>query len=158
MKMKRFLIAVFLVFFFTGFAAAQVGPGRTMYVNVKTVDLKSATGFFASTRGTLNYGDQVTVVQVDGKYAEVKSDDNSSLTGWTALTNLTTRQVVAGARTSASVSEVALSGKGFNRENENTYRAQGEINYDRVEKIETLSVNEEELMRFIEEGGLKLAE
>jgi uncharacterized protein YgiM (DUF1202 family) len=154
--MKKYLITVIIALSITGLAFAQVGPGRTMYVNVRSADLKSGTGVFASASGTLNYGEQVTVIRTDGKFAEVRSDANSSLSGWTALTNLSTRKVVATASTSASVSEVALAGKGFSQENENTYKSQGELNYTAVDVIEKLMANAAELRRFIEAGGLSI--
>jgi hypothetical protein len=156
--MRKYLLAALFIFVITGFAAAQVGPGRTMYVAVKSVDLKASAGKIAGTKATLSYGDQVTVVQVDGKMVEVKSDKDASLNGWTALTNLSTKKIASGASTSASVSEVALAGKGFSRENEDTYKSQGELNFADVDKIETITVNEDDLKRFVEEGGLAAAE
>jgi hypothetical protein len=82
--MKRSLFIFCLILFVTGLAAAQVSAGGTLYVSVKTLTLKSGTGFFASSKGTLNYGDRVTVIRVNGKFAEVRSAANSSLTGWAA--------------------------------------------------------------------------
>jgi len=60
--MKRVLILLCLILFVTGLAAAQIFVGRTLYVSVKTLTLKSDTGFFADSNGTLEYGDRVTVM------------------------------------------------------------------------------------------------
>lgn len=152
--MKKILIVLCLVFLITGFAAAQIGPGRTLYVNVKTIDLKSSTGVFAGTVGTLNYGDQVTVIKVDGKYVEVKSGENVSLTGWTASANFSTKKIITGNSSSASAKEIALAGKGFSQEVENTYSTQGMLNFADVDKVEAITTDEAELARFIEEGRL----
>ena len=155
--MKKLIIAISLGLLFTGLVAAQVARGGTLYVATKTADLKSSTGFFASKRGTLNYGDRVTVLQVNGKYVEVRSA-SGTLTGWTAVANLSAKQVIAGSTTSASSSEVALAGKGFNQEVEDAYKKEGNYDYADVDRTETLTVNEAELYRFLDEGRLSMGD
>jgi len=152
--MKKMIIAFCLVLFITGLSFAQVSRGGTLYVAVRTVTLKSSTGAFASDSGTLNYGDRVTVLQVNGRFVEVRSAANSALTGWTASANLTTRQVVSGNTGTASAREVALAGKGFNQEVENAYMTQGHLNYSDVDRVERTTVSLTDLRRFLEEGRL----
>jgi len=151
--MKKNLIVICLVLFITGFAAAQIGPGRTVYVAVKTISLKSSTGLLAGTVATLNYGDEVTVKQVDSKYVEVSTAD-SSLTGWAPSANFTTKKIFAGSVSTTSAKEFAMAGKGFSQETENSYNTQKHVNFDDVDKIEAIKVDETALMRFIEEGRL----
>ena len=156
--MKRFLLILGLSLVITGLAAAQASRGGTMYAAVKTIALKSSTGFFASTRGTLNYGDRVTVLQINGKYAEVRSATNSSLSGWTALSNLSAKQIVSGNTSTASAKEVALAGKGFNQEVENSYKTSGKVNYADVDLTEAMTVSEDDLKKFLEEGRLSMGD
>jgi hypothetical protein len=157
--MKRVLILVSFAFFLTGAAAAQVSRGNTAYVTAKTIQVKSSTGFFAGSRGTLSYGAQVAVLQVNGKWAEIRSAGSPSITGWIASSNLTTRRITAsGAGTSASAGEIALAGKGFNEEVENAYKAGGDLNYADVDKTETLQVSQEDLYAFVTEGHLAAGE
>jgi len=156
--MKKMLMVLGLALFITCFAAAQASRGGTMYVATKTTALKTSTGFFARTNATLNYGDRVTVLQVNGKFAEVRSAANSSSSGWTPVANLSTRQIVSGNTGSVSASEVALAGKGFNQEVENAYKTQGTYDYDDVDRVEQLSVSEDELKLFIEEGRLSMGD
>jgi uncharacterized protein YgiM (DUF1202 family) len=158
--MKKILVVLCLFLLVTGITAAQAFSGGTYYVAVKTVTLKSGAGFFAGNKGTLKYGDKVTVLKVDGKFAEVKSATNSSVTGWIATSNLSARQVVSGTKSTASAKEVALAGKGFNQEVENTYKNQKnkKINYADVDKTEAITVNESELKKFLEEGRLKMGD
>jgi uncharacterized protein YgiM (DUF1202 family) len=156
--MKKLSIFFCLVLFVAGFAAAQVSRGGTLFVAIRTVDLKSGTGWFASNRGRLNYGDQVTVLQVSGKFVEVRSTANPSLTGWTASANMSTRPVVAGATGTATAREVALAGKGFNQEVEDSFRAQNDLNFDDVDRVEAITVDMGVLRRFLEEGRLSLGD
>jgi len=156
--MKKLVILLGLTLFITGLAAAQVSKGGTLYVAVKSAALKSSTGFFAGTRGSLAYGERVTVLQVSGKFVEVRSAANSSLTGWTASANMSARPVVSGTASTASAKEVALAGKGFNQEVENSYKSKRSVNYDDVDKTEAITVSEADLKRFMEEGHLSMGE
>jgi hypothetical protein len=152
--MKK-IIAVLCVGLFTvASAKAQAVRGGTMYVAVKTIELKSSTGFFASAKGTLAYGATVTVLQINGKWAEVRSAANSSVLGWTAVLNLSAKRIVSGATSGATASEVALAGKGFNQEIENAYKAKGSLNYADVDRTEAQKVTKQELQDFIVKGRL----
>ena len=157
--MKKILIVFCLVLFITGLASTQVRAGGTLYVAVKEVSLKSSTGFFAGTTGKLNYGDRVTVVSVSGRFVQVRSAANSSTTGWTASANMSTKQVTAGTSSTATAREVALAGKGFNQEVENSFRNQNRnLNYADVDRVEAVRVDEAALRRFLEEGRLRLGD
>ena len=157
--MKKVLFLFCLVLFIAGFAVAQVAPGGTLYVAIREVSLKSGTGFFTSTRGYLQYGDRVTVVSVSGNNVEVRSAMNTNLVGWTSTSNMSVRQIAAGTTSTATASEVALAGKGFNQEVEQSYRGQHqELNFDDVDRVEEISVNMDDLLRFLEEGRLSLGD
>jgi len=156
--MRKILVVVCMAFFAVASAKAQAIKGGTMYVAAKTVELKSSTGFFASTQGTLAYGAAVTVLQIKGKWAEVRSTAKSSVSGWTAVTNLSAKRIVAGSTGGATANEVALAGKGFNQEIENTYKAGGTLNYADVDKTEALKVSRKELQDFIVEGHLSIGD
>ncbi|MDR1238603.1 MAG: hypothetical protein LBK27_00655 [Treponema sp.] len=160
--MKRFMkqYAVFFIFILWtgGSAGAQMIRGGTVYAAAKTIALKSSTGFFARTQGTLAYGDRVTVIQIKGKWAEVRSAARSSLSGWTASSNLTAKRVVPGSSSTATNQEVALAGKGFSEEVENAYKADGNLNYADVDKTEAIIVSEQDLYQFLKDGHLSLGE
>ncbi|WP_461257896.1 hypothetical protein [Treponema sp. R80B11-R83G3] len=149
--MKKILIVVCLAFFIAGFAAAQVGPNGTLYVAVKTLDLKSLAGKKVA---TLSYGDKVTVTQVNEKSVEVKSATDPSLIGWAPSANFSAKKIVVGSASTTSAKEVALAGKGFNQDIENSYSTQGEVDFADVDKIEAITADETVLMRFIQEGHL----
>ena len=156
--MKR-IIFIFVLCACTAVAlSAQASRGGTMYVATRTLALKSSTSLFASTRATLQYGAQVTVLQVSGtgsaQWVEVRSAANSSQSGWTKTANLSARSIVASSGTSASAQEVALAGKGFNQEIENAYKAEGNLNYAAVDAMEQQEVDMNQLRTFIVEGRL----
>ncbi|MDR3303046.1 MAG: SH3 domain-containing protein [Treponema sp.] len=152
MKLKQCVIGLAIGLLVIGTASAESLKGKTVYVSAKSVAIKSSTGFFASTKGTLLYGDQATVVSESGTWVEITS--TKGINGWTAASNVTTKRITSTSGTSASASEIALAGKGFSEEVENTYKADGNLNYDGVDVVEGIQVPDEEVQAFIIEGHL----
>ncbi|MDR0877560.1 MAG: SH3 domain-containing protein [Treponema sp.] len=153
--MKKVLLLFVCFLLLAGTVSAQVKKGGTLYASAKSVALKSSTGFFAKTQGTLSYGEQVTVLQVNGKWVQVQSITGARASGWTASSNLTSKRITSvSSAGSASASEIALAGKGFSEEVENAYKAEGNLNYADVDKTEALSVSEDDLYSFLIEGHL----
>jgi uncharacterized protein YgiM (DUF1202 family) len=138
---------------------AQSLKGRTMYVTIKNAELKSSTAFFAEVRGTLKYGDQVTVLNEYGKWVEVQASMDPSLSGWIASANLTTKRILSSSgSSSASADELALAGKGFSQEVENSYRQSGNLNYDALDTLEAENISSRQLFTFLLEGRLARGE
>ena len=157
--MKKSLFLCVLFFSVICMATAQISRGGTLYAAGRNVRLKSSTGFFASTRGTLSYGEQLTVLQVSGKWVEVRSVSQASLSGWMQSANLTARRITASAGTdTTSAREIALAGKGFDRDVENAYRGRGSLNYADVDRTETMTVSEDVLYRFLTDGHLSMGD
>ena len=156
--MKKIIVLFCLCILTAAILPAQVRAGSTMWVAVRTLNVKASTGFFAATRSTLEYGAQVSVLRINGTWAEIRSAANTSITGWVKTASLSARRVVADGAATATASEVALAGKGFNQEIENSYRASGELNYDAVDRIEALQVPPGELHAFLQEGQLRMGE
>jgi len=155
--MKRLLVLLVLALAVSGALFAQIKSGSTAWVSAKKADIKSSTGFFASTKGSLTLGAEVSVLSINGKWAEVRSTANTSLSGWTAASNLSARKIVASG-TSASASEVALAAKGFNQEVEDAYKTSGDLNYADVDKTEAITVSQDDLLKFVTEGHLNTGE
>jgi len=151
--MKRLFVLLVLALLVSGALFAQITKGSAAWVSAKKVDIKSSTGFFASTKGSLELGAEVSVLQVNGKWAEVRSATNTALSGWTAASNLSARRIVSSG-TTASASEVALAAKGFNQEVEDAYKTSGELNYADVDKTEAITVSQDDLYKFVTEGHL----
>jgi hypothetical protein len=156
--MKRFVIfGVVGLLVITG-ASGQSLVGKTMYISTKTAQIKSSTGFFSRTRGTLAYGDPVTVLREQGAWVEIRSTARS-ISGWMKSTGLTTRRITAGSgSTSTSANELALAGKGFNEEVEKSYQDGNGLDYSAINAMETLEISEDDLYVFLEEGHLVTGE
>ena len=155
--MSKRLIFLIVLIFISVSLFAQIRANTNAWISSRTAELKSSTWFFASTRGTLQMADEVRVHEVRGNWADVSSVRNSSLRGWTATSNLSARQIIA-AGAGASASEVALAGRGFSRDVEDAFRAQGDLNFDAVDRVEAFSVSPDQLYRFLVEGNLNTGE
>ena len=150
---KLFVFFVFVLLVSGALFAQTITAGGTAWISSKTADLKSSTGFFAGKVGTLQMGDQVTVLQISGSKVQVRSAANSSLSGWVASSSLSARRIVA-AGSGATASEVALAGKGFSQEVEDAYKTDGNLNYADVDRTEAITVSLDELERFVRDGHL----
>ena len=152
---KVFLFFVFILLI-SGAIFAQISRGGTAWVASKSVDLKSSTWFFASKKGTLAMGAEVTVLQVSGNNVEVRSAANSSVNGWTTVSNLSARRIVASG--TATAAEMALAGKGFNQEVENSYKTGTNLNFADVDRTEAITVSQDDLYKFVTDGHLNTGE
>jgi uncharacterized protein YgiM (DUF1202 family) len=153
-QMKKTGFIVFLCIM-AGAVFAQK-RGDTMYVAVQSVPVKTSTGFFAKTAGTLSYGSQVTVIAVSGKWIQVNA--NRPLNGWISAAAVTSKRIIAGSGQAASSKELAMAGKGFSEEVERKYRTEKNLNYDAVDDVEQVRISEEDLFYFIKEGRLAAGE
>ena len=134
---------------------AQTSRGTgTMFVAIRALNLRSSTGFFASTTSTLEYGHEVTVLQTSGNWMEISSARNPAINGWVKTTSLSPRRILPGDETSTIAREVALAGRGFSQEIESSYRENGELNYADVDRVEAQRVNINQLRNFLAEGHL----
>ncbi|QQO10220.1 SH3 domain-containing protein [Breznakiella homolactica] len=157
--MKKGIVTLLLVFGVLSVLPAQSLKNKTVYIAVRSTNLKSSTGFFARTTGTASYGDTFKVLQEKGKWVEVQSSSNSSLKGWVATTNVTTKRITSSSSSvSASADELALAGKGFSAEVEKEYRSAESLNYDAIDRMEVPVVSNEDVYSFLVEGHLATAE
>lgn len=126
-------------------------------VQVRDGQVRATPSFLGQRVGTLHYGDQVAVLNKNGDWREVSA---ARVRGWmhqSALTKSVTAFQAGGqnAPLAASGDELALAGKGFNKQVENAYKAKNPtVDYAWVDRMETMTVSPEEMARFLKEGGL----
>ena len=137
--------------------AAPFKKGSKAYVSVKSAQLKAGAESSAKNAGKLSYGDCVVVLEAGEKYSRVSLESNSSVSGWVSNGSLTKKKIVASGNSSvrASTDELALAGKGFSEEAENAYKASNpSLDFSLIDKIEKISVSQDELEAFKKEGNL----
>jgi SH3-like domain-containing protein len=108
----------------------------------------------------LKYTDRVEVLEEKRGWARVSL---SGKQGWVHLSALSSKKIVLQAgdknvEQTASSSEVALAGKGFNAQVEAEYKQEKGLDYTWVDRMEQITVSAVEIAAFIEEGALDLWE
>lgn len=160
MRRGKSPLAAGLVLLAAGLAWAA---GQAMSVQVREGQLRAQPSFLSAIVATLGYGERVQVSGEQGAWRQVTSGQGAS--GWMHLSSLTPKQVVlqAGeglATGGASGEEMALAGKGFNKEVEADFAARNRgADFASVNRMEqSHRFTPAQLEAFVREGGLTPAE
>ncbi|MDD2239934.1 MAG: SH3 domain-containing protein [Kiritimatiellae bacterium] len=139
--------------------AAACAWGGPMSVQVREGVLRNRASFLGTVTGTLAYGERVDVGQRQAGWCEVVGSP-SGATGWLHESALTPKRLVVesgvdDARIAASGEEVALAGKGFNKEVEAEYKKQNAtLDYAWVDRMLDYQIPQAQLIDFLRQGGL----
>jgi hypothetical protein len=151
----------FLIFLLIGLSAfpAFAVEQKMMSVQVKKGEIRSTPSFLGAIVTRVSYGDRVYVLEEKGPWVKVAIPERNN-EGWMHSSALTVKKIVfnAGAadvRTTASSNELALAGKGFNKQVENEFKEKNpNISYAWVDRMEKFVVSEKEIKQFVKEGKL----
>ena len=137
------------------FAATQT----LMSIQIKRGEIRGAPSFLGKIVARLSYGDRVEKLSRQGDWMRVSLPGHSKQ-GWIHESALTAKKIVltpgeADVQQAATSDEIALAGKGFNQQVENEFKAQHPgIDYTWIDKMEQMVVSQDEMMAFLETGGL----
>lgn len=129
-------------------------------VQVRESQLRKSPSFLGKIVATVHYGDRLSVLKEEDSWIKVSADGTQ---GWIHSSAMTTREIVlnpnAGDLSRAADSdEIALAGKGFNKQVEEKFRQQNSnVNFDMVDKMESSTVSQEEIEAFLKAGNLQPA-
>jgi hypothetical protein len=158
MKSRAFLMVVLALVAASAFAA----DSGQLSVTVKEAQVRATASALGKLVGVLAYGDKVTVLDqpagAPAGWLMVKSADGK-LQGWVKSAALTKKEIAmsAGSKTAsqtASSGDVALAGKGFNKDVEAQYKQEQKLDYTWVDRMETFTVLPEQVAAFLTAGGL----
>jgi len=132
---------------------------ETLIVKVQSTSLRKTPKFYGAVVQALKSGDKVEKVtsQPDG-WIQVKTAGGA--VGWihsssVAVQKFSLTAMDTGLKTQASASEVALAGKGFNKQVEESFRAKNkEANFAEVDRLQQLKVTSTALEQFMKQGQL----
>ena len=131
---------------------------ETVMVKIKTTDVRSEPKFYASSLATISAGTSLQKVTEKDGWIQVKTSDGT--TGWIHSSAIATKKFDLMAmdknlNAQASSNEVALAGKGFNKQVETKYRARhGDVNYAAVDLMERFKVSPTAVEDFLRKGRL----
>ncbi len=131
---------------------------KTMSVTIKRAQVRTSSSFLGKVLYTLEYTDQVEVLDSRAGWYQVKSNKHNSA-GWLHGSALTSKRLILNKNASdidmkASGSEVALAGKGFNSQVEESYKTKNSVDYTWIDKMEEIEISTDDLLVFIQERNL----
>jgi uncharacterized protein YgiM (DUF1202 family) len=133
---------------------------ETLIVRVQTTYVRKEPKFYSSPLATLSAGESVTQISAQAGWFKVKT--SRGVVGWIHSQAVQTGKLTVAAmdqslKTSATADEVALAGKGFNKQVEDEYKSRNKaISFGEVDRMLKIKVTNEELRKFLMDG--KLAE
>jgi len=133
---------------------------ETLIVKVQTTYVRKEPKYYSSPVATLNAGDSVTQISAQAGWFKVRT--SKGIEGWIHSQSVATGKFKVAAmdkslKMSATADEVALAGKGFNKQVEDEYKSRNlGISFAEVERMLRIKVTPDELRRFLMDG--KLAE
>lgn len=150
---RKFVLTLAMLVLLGVYAAAET----MMSVQVKETKVRATPTFMGKILATLVYGDRVKVLEEQRGWFKVEAPSGN---GWVSSSALSKKRIVlqAGAKdveTGASSSEVALAGKGFNEQVEDQYKKDTKLDYTWVDRMETFVYLPNDLISFLQAGGLK---
>jgi len=135
-----------------------VWAADTVVIKIQTTQLRAGPGFFSQPVGTLKAGDKLEKLAESGAWIQVRTA--AGTVGWIHSSSaeaprfslLSTNQSL---KTQASASEVALAGKGFNKQVEDTYRAKhADLDFEGVDRMLQLKISAAQIQDFMKKGKL----
>lgn len=152
-RLKFFLIGLAVVWVTVLFA-------ETLFVKVQTTYVRKEPKFYSPAVATLQAGESVTQIASEAGWFKVRTAQG--VEGWMHSSAVQTKKLTVAAmdqplQTRATAEEVALAGKGFNKQVEEEYKNRNkEVNFAEVDRMLKIIVSPDELRKFLIEG--KLAE
>lgn len=135
---------------------------RTMSVQIKKGPLRASPSFLGKVVAEVAYGDRLEIREEKAGWARGVLVGRG-VEGWIHSSALTTKKVVlkSGAsdvQKSASGEELALAGKGFNKQVEGEFKSRHQnIDFAPIDQMERIIISAQEAREFLDEGEIKPA-
>lgn len=131
---------------------------QTLTVKVQSTYVRKEPKFYSPPLATLSAGESVTQISSQAGWFKVRT--SKGVEGWIHSQAVQSGKFTVAAmdqslKTSATADEVALAGKGFNKQVEDEYKSRNKgISFGEVERMLKIKVTPDELRRFLVEGRL----
>jgi len=160
--MKQLIIATVVLFVAVGaFAKSKAPFPAEVTVTSKEVTIKKEKSHLSKAEAKAMYGDKLKVTDKQEDWYLVTSPDGSQ--GWVHISSVTTKKInfkkdATVTEKTTTHEEVALAGKGFNKQVETAYVTSNPSiadAYKKVDQVESFRVPAAQLSAFIKQGQLK---
>ena len=139
-----------------GVCAGVAVPDTQMSGQVQKWVVRAKPNAMGAQIDALAYGDRIEVGPLQNGWYPVTVN---GVSGWVPASSLSTKKIVmrsgtSDAATGASSEEVAMAGKGFNKQVEDEMQAQGKLDYAWVKKMYDFTAKEGDIVLFRAQGSL----
>lgn len=154
---KTSIVLLFMILFVFGILVFSQNP-QYMHVKVKETEVRSQPSFLGKVLTTLHYGDRVMAGEIEKGFYKIELPDESG-EGWVHSSALDEKVIMMNASDSdvkkyASSDDVVLAGKGFNKEVEESYKNEKNLDFTLVDEMEKMVVSNSEIVDFLTDGIL----
>ena len=131
---------------------------ETLVVKIQTTQLRKSPQYFSQALVPLKAGDRLEKLGESSGWIQVKT--SAGVVGWihssaVQATKLNLLAMDKGMKTQATASEVALAGKGFNKQVEDSYKAKhADMNFAAVDAMLQIKVALAQVEDFLKKGKL----
>lgn len=152
-RMNTLLVCGFIIL-------ATVLVAETLMIKVQSTYLRKEPKFYASTIAVLKAGEVVEKISTANGWYQVRTAQGT--VGWLHSSAVQTGSFNLAATdktltTKATADEIALAGKGFNKQVEESYKAKNsEANFAAVDRMLKIKVSRDQLLKFLKEGMLSI--
>lgn len=132
---------------------------KSMSVQVKQCQLRNRPTFLGKVVTNLSYGDKVNVDKEENSW--VKVEQSAKNAGWVHISALSEKEIILKPNSSdieaaASSDEIALAGKGFNKQVEEKFKSENRnVDFAWVDKMEKIVISQNEMQSFVNQGNLQ---
>jgi uncharacterized protein YgiM (DUF1202 family) len=150
-RLKGLLIGIAILF-------VAVLLAENLIVKVQTTSVRKEPKFYSPSVATVVAGETVTQISAQAGWFKVKT--SKGVEGWIHSSAVGSKSFTLAAmdkslKTQATAEEVALAGKGFNKQVEEEYKSRNKaLSFAEVDRMIRIVVKTEELRRFLENGKL----
>lgn len=143
---------------FVPLSAAPLAGTNEVFVQIQSAKLRSEPKFWGPGRADLKYGDRLERLKEEAAWINART--TNGVQGYVHNSVVTARKVVLSQGSfavdpSANGSDVVMAGKGFSKEVELGLRSrEPALDYGMVDELERITVNSDQIARFIHNGGL----
>lgn len=155
--MRTVLVVVMVL---VALLAVAIEAGDPLFVQVRETELRSGPGFLSPIQERLSFGSELQYVAERAGWMQVIVFGTDA-TGWvhaaSAKENRATQMQLQGEQTARTVTsrEVALAGRGFSENIEGEYGNQKQIDFSKVDELETQQIDPAEIVSFVTEASLR---
>jgi len=132
---------------------------KIMSVQVKVGQVRKIPSFIGEIVAKVYYGNRVSVRSTKGAWVLIDAPERH-IEGWVHASALTSKKVVLKAgddavETRVTGDELALAGKGFNKQVEDTFKAKNpRLDFTWIDRMETQVISPAQMRRFLAEGKI----